>query len=81
MCSLVTKDAGMLDAFGKGASSDINLAKQELYAQVRSVLSACCASVIAFPPRNSTWLHVFVLVMYFTSYTWAIVSTLSFQHV
>lgn len=24
----------MLDAFGKGASSDINLAKQELYAQM-----------------------------------------------
>ena len=32
-CSLVKKDAGMLDAFGKGASSDIQLAKQELYAQ------------------------------------------------
>lgn len=31
--SLVKKDAGMLDAFGKGASSDIQLAKQELYAQ------------------------------------------------
>lgn len=33
-CSLVKKDAGMLDAFGKGASADIQLAKQELYAQV-----------------------------------------------
>jgi inositol hexakisphosphate/diphosphoinositol-pentakisphosphate kinase len=30
----VKKDAGMLDAFGKGASADIQLAKQELYAQV-----------------------------------------------
>ena len=28
------KDAGLLDAFGKGASADIQLAKQELYAQV-----------------------------------------------
>ena len=33
-CSLVKKDAGMLDAFGKGASADIQLSKQELYAQV-----------------------------------------------
>ncbi len=34
--SLVKKDAGMLDAFGKGASEDIQAAKSELYAQVRS---------------------------------------------
>jgi len=27
----VKKDAGMLDAFGKGASEDIQLAKSELY--------------------------------------------------
>ena len=33
-CSLVKKDAGMLDAFGKGASDDIQAAKAELYAQV-----------------------------------------------
>ena len=33
--SLVKKDAGMLDAFGKGASDDIQAAKAELYAQVR----------------------------------------------
>ncbi|KDD71263.1 hypothetical protein H632_c5425p0, partial [Helicosporidium sp. ATCC 50920] len=32
--SLVTKDAGMLDAFGKGASEDIRRAKQELYEQM-----------------------------------------------
>jgi hypothetical protein len=30
----VKKDAGLLDAFGKGASADIQLAKEELYAQV-----------------------------------------------
>ncbi|GAB4823839.1 hypothetical protein N2152v2_010885 [Parachlorella kessleri] len=34
LVSLVKKDAGMLDAFGKGASEDIRLAKQELYAQM-----------------------------------------------
>ena len=34
LVSLVKKDAGMLDAFGKGASSDISAAKQELYAQM-----------------------------------------------
>jgi inositol hexakisphosphate/diphosphoinositol-pentakisphosphate kinase len=33
-CSLVKKDAGMLDAFGKGASEDIRAAKAELYAQM-----------------------------------------------
>ena len=33
-CSLVKKDAGMLDAFGKGASEDIQLAKSELYSQM-----------------------------------------------
>jgi inositol hexakisphosphate/diphosphoinositol-pentakisphosphate kinase len=30
----VKKDAGMLDAFGKGASEDIRAAKAELYAQM-----------------------------------------------
>lgn len=35
-CSLVKKDAHMLDAFGKGASDDIRAAKEELYNQVRS---------------------------------------------
>ena len=34
LVSLVNKDAGMLDAFGKGASLDINAAKAELYAQM-----------------------------------------------
>jgi hypothetical protein len=34
LVSLVKKDAGMLDAFGKGASADISAAKQELYAQM-----------------------------------------------
>ena len=34
MCSLVKKDAGMLDAFGKGASEDIQAAKGELYKQM-----------------------------------------------
>ena len=34
ICSLVKKDAGMLDAFGKGASEDIQLAKSELYSQM-----------------------------------------------
>lgn len=34
LVSLVKKDAGMLDAFGKGASADIQLSKQELYAQM-----------------------------------------------
>lgn len=34
LVSLVNKDAGMLDAFGKGASVDINASKQELYAQM-----------------------------------------------
>ncbi|KAI8107858.1 hypothetical protein M9435_002885 [Picochlorum sp. BPE23] len=34
LVSLVNKDAGMLDAFGKGASVDISAAKQELYAQM-----------------------------------------------
>lgn len=34
MHSLVKKDAGMLDAFGKGASEDIRAAKSELYAQM-----------------------------------------------
>ncbi|KAG7675237.1 hypothetical protein Ndes2526B_g08103 [Nannochloris sp. 'desiccata'] len=34
LVSLVQKDAGMLDAFGKGASADISAAKQELYAQM-----------------------------------------------
>ena len=34
LVSLVNKDAGMLDAFGKGASVDINAAKAELYAQM-----------------------------------------------
>ncbi len=38
-CSLVKKDAGMLDAFGKGASEDIRLAKQELYAQVSHAMA------------------------------------------
>ena len=33
-CSLVKKDAHMLDAFGKGASDDIRSAKEELYNQV-----------------------------------------------
>ena len=34
LVSLVNKDAGMLDAFGKGASVDIKAAKEELYAQM-----------------------------------------------
>ncbi len=34
LCSLVKKDAGMLDAFGKGASDDIRAAKNELYSQM-----------------------------------------------
>ncbi|KAL0037051.1 hypothetical protein WJX77_010637 [Trebouxia sp. C0004] len=34
LVSLVKKDAGMLDAFGKGASEDIQLAKSELYSQM-----------------------------------------------
>ena len=34
LCSLVKKDAGMLDAFGKGASDDIRAAKNELYGQM-----------------------------------------------
>jgi len=38
----VKKDAGMLDAFGKGASADIQLAKQELYAQVRDGKRCIC---------------------------------------
>lgn len=33
-CSLVKKDAGMLDAFGKGASDEIREAKDELYRQM-----------------------------------------------
>ena len=32
--SLVKKDAGLLDAFGKGASDDIQTAKTELYRQM-----------------------------------------------
>lgn len=31
----VTKDAAMLEAFGKGASHDMRRAKEELYAAVR----------------------------------------------
>jgi hypothetical protein len=31
LVSLVKKDAAMLDAFGKGASDDIRLAKERLY--------------------------------------------------
>ncbi|KAK9799737.1 hypothetical protein WJX73_006464 [Symbiochloris irregularis] len=34
LVSLVKKDAGMLDAFGKGASEDIQAAKKELYKQM-----------------------------------------------
>uniref|UniRef100_A0A1D1ZXV8 Inositol hexakisphosphate and diphosphoinositol-pentakisphosphate kinase n=1 Tax=Auxenochlorella protothecoides TaxID=3075 RepID=A0A1D1ZXV8_AUXPR len=34
LVSLVTKDTGMLDAYGKGASEDIQRAKAELYAQM-----------------------------------------------
>ncbi|CAK0787238.1 hypothetical protein CVIRNUC_010454 [Coccomyxa viridis] len=34
LVSLVKKDAGMLDAFGKGASDDIRAAKNELYGQM-----------------------------------------------
>jgi len=34
LVSLVKKDAGMLDAFGKGASEDIRRAKAELYQQM-----------------------------------------------
>ena len=33
-CSLVKKDVGLLDAFGKGASDDIQRAKTELYSQM-----------------------------------------------
>ena len=34
LVSLVKKDAGLLDAFGKGASDDIQTAKTELYRQM-----------------------------------------------
>ena len=48
--SLVKKDAGMLDAFGKGASEDIRLAKEELYAQASLLsfflLSFACACLL-----------------------------------
>ena len=39
-CSLVKKDAHMLDAFGKGASDDIRSAKEELYNQVGAAAQA-----------------------------------------
>lgn len=43
------KDAGMLDAFGKGASSDIQLAKQELYAQAGSAAVLLLSSAPSVP--------------------------------
>ncbi|KAI3438574.1 hypothetical protein D9Q98_001000 [Chlorella vulgaris] len=45
LVSLVKKDAGLLDAFGKGASADIQLAKEELYAQM------------TWDPATSTSMH------------------------
>ncbi len=44
--SLVKKDAGMLDAFGKGASEDIRRAKQELYTQMTWDPGACMHAIV-----------------------------------
>jgi hypothetical protein len=54
--SLVKKDAGMLDAFGKGASADIQLAKQELYAQVRRRRLPACRRPGMDGPVCLAWL-------------------------
>jgi hypothetical protein len=47
-CSLVKKDAHMLDAFGKGASDDIRSAKEELYNQVGAAAQALLMHVKVF---------------------------------
>ena len=65
LVSLVKKDAGMLDAFGKGASADISAAKQELYAQMTfdvetntstfaepTFTTASVSSALLSPPRS-----------------------------
>ena len=55
-CSLVKKDAGLLDAFGKGASEDIQRAKTELYSQMtyNPATNSCLASDLqaATPPLS-----------------------------
>ena len=50
--SLVKKDAGMLDAFGKGASEDIRAAKAELYAQM--TWDPLTAQSLNTPPQITT---------------------------
>ena len=52
MRSLVKKDAGMLDAFGKGASEDIRAAKAELYAQM--TWDPLTAQSLNTPPQITT---------------------------
>ncbi|KAK9917336.1 hypothetical protein WJX75_003277 [Coccomyxa subellipsoidea] len=52
LVSLVKKDAGMLDAFGKGASEDIRAAKAELYAQM--TWDPLTAQSLNTPPQITT---------------------------
>lgn len=52
LCSLVKKDAGMLDAFGKGASDDIRAAKNELYSQM--TWDPVTAQSLNAPPQITT---------------------------
>lgn len=54
-CSLVKKDAGMLDAFGKGASEDIQHAKGALYSQMTynpATNTSLNADAVATPPLS-----------------------------
>eukprot|EP00775_Hariotina_reticulata_P002529 gene2529-2831_t len=51
LVSLVAKDAGMLDAFGKGASEDINRAKNILYSAMTWDPETSCS--IKFEPSYS----------------------------
>ena len=54
-CSLVKKDVGLLDAFGKGASEDIQNGKHELYSQMTydpASDSSLIANTDATPPLS-----------------------------
>lgn len=94
LCSLVKKDAGMLDAFGKGASEDIQLAKSELYSQMtwdkesKSSLGAELQATTPLPspppspkPRKASAEDIGELPHSYTSAHWAGTGTRDGGHV
>ena len=73
MSSLVKKDVGLLDAFGKGASDDIQNGKHELYSQMtydpssKSSLIVDAEATPPLSPKHGEWSNTLIICAFGTS--------------